>query len=108
MLEFAEDEIIETSSNTMTKVLYTEILDVFETEEYIYIKFGAQTVFILPVRCLDNKDAILEILRTKIPEKFDVEKRKECSLQIKNQFNLKRFFMQTRGSAKNAFPLTAC
>lgn len=55
-LEFLDDRIVENSEQGETVVKYSDVVNVYEEKEYIYIYYGAMQAFILPVRCLKDED----------------------------------------------------
>lgn len=64
-LDFGDNEITETSPNNVKRIPYSSILAVQEIENYIYLIIGAVEAVIIPIRCLDNKDTLLEFLNQK-------------------------------------------
>lgn len=64
-IELAEVGIVETAPGKVTQIPYSDVLEIADTDEYIYIRFGAQQTFILPHRCLDDKGAVLDFLHQK-------------------------------------------
>ncbi len=58
-IEFGETEIVESTAREINKTAYSEIIDICETEDYLYLKKGAVNYIILPIRCLEGKAAEL-------------------------------------------------
>lgn len=55
-IEFFKDKIVEKSEQGETIVKYTDVVDIYEEKDHIYIYYGAMQAFILPGRCLDDND----------------------------------------------------
>jgi len=65
-IEFTETEIIETAPDRVSHTPYSSVLAIRETDEQIFIKFGAMQSFILPIRCLgERKQELLDFLHEK-------------------------------------------
>lgn len=64
--EFNDEAIIETTTNSVLKIKYSDVLSVKSTDEYIYIFFGATQAFIIPRRCIGNEYDLEEFLKERV------------------------------------------
>lgn len=60
VLEFGDAEIIETTENSVKKVKYSEISRIGDTDEHIFVFFGAMEAFVIPKRCITDAQVELE------------------------------------------------
>ncbi len=66
-VEFAEDEICETSECSMERAKYSDITNILRDKEHIHLQIGAMKGLILPLRCLDGQEqALLDFLQDKL------------------------------------------
>lgn len=66
-VEFAEDEICETSECSMERAKYSDITNILRDKEHIHLQIGAMKGLILPLRCLDGQEqALLDFLQGKL------------------------------------------
>lgn len=66
-VEFAEDEICETSEYSMERAKYSDITNILRDKEHIHLQIGAMKGLILPLRCLDGQEqALLDFLQGKL------------------------------------------
>ena len=67
-LEFTENEVIETTENSVQKARYAEIRLVGETEEHIFLLLGALQGIVIPKSCTEGRaDELIQFLKGKIP-----------------------------------------
>ena len=66
-MEFAEDEICETSEYGMERAKYSDLTNILRDKEHIHLQIGAMKGVILPLRCLDGQEqALLDFLQDKL------------------------------------------
>lgn len=65
VLDFEENEIIETSEDSIKHIPYSSVLKVCKTEAHVYVMIGAMEAIIIPHQCLENVDAFLEFINNK-------------------------------------------
>ena len=58
-LEFRENELFEVTPQGTRTVPYSEFMDAYDTDEYIFLREGAQKAFVLPKHCLGDREAEL-------------------------------------------------
>ena len=69
-LEFRDGEIFEIRHDGERHIPYSEIVNIGEDEDYIYLRKGAQEAILLPRRCLDGRDEeVLAFVRERVTEK---------------------------------------
>lgn len=62
-VEFTENEIIETTSDSQNRVPYTMIMDIWVGEDAYYLMQSAVQALIVPYRCLENREAFFEYVK---------------------------------------------
>lgn len=65
-VEFAEDEVIETTPESERRSPYADFREIAETDDYIYIAKVTAESMVIPLRCVEDKDALLKLLHEKI------------------------------------------
>ena len=66
VIDFGETEILSTSAKGTEKVLYSDIHDIGEDEDNVYLRKGAMEALIIPDCCLpEGRSAFLEFIREK-------------------------------------------
>ena len=68
VIEFLDDNIVETCGQDKTVVKYNDIVSVYEERGYIYIFYGAMQAFILPERCFEDNE--LRDIKKKLSQSF--------------------------------------
>lgn len=69
-VEFTENEIIETSENSVQRANYDEVRLVGDAAEYIFILIGAVQGVIIPKSCAEGQaEELMDFLKRKIPDK---------------------------------------
>ena len=64
-VEFTDTALLETAPDSTRTVEYSTIVDVFDTPEYLFIMFGAVQAIIIPKRCVDDPQQLLDFLKSK-------------------------------------------
>ena len=62
---FGEDSMTETAPNHTNLIPYSDLLDVWETDEHFFVMFGALQAIIIPKRCVDDPQLLLAFLSKK-------------------------------------------
>ncbi len=65
-LSFLDDVIIEKTATTNRETPYTDFKEITQTDKYIYLAKHTQESMIIPLRCVEDKNAFLAFLKEKI------------------------------------------
>ena len=64
-LELTDTALIETAPTSAHTIEYSTVLDVIDTPEYVFVMFGAVQAIIIPKRCIDDPQQLLDFLKSK-------------------------------------------
>lgn len=64
-LDFKEDGFIMNAPNKTANYAYSDITEICEENDVLYIYIGAQEAFVIPHHCLEHKDDLIAFLREK-------------------------------------------
>lgn len=62
---FGEDAMTEAAPNHTNLIPYSDLLDVWETDEHFFVMFGALQAIIIPKRCVDDPQLLSAFLSKK-------------------------------------------
>lgn len=65
-LDFSDTQVSEKTESTFRETPYSDFINIQETDEYIYLEKNTAESLIIPLRCVEDKDALLSFLREKI------------------------------------------
>ena len=66
VLEFSDSGITETRGETQTPVSWEDIVSFDETNGCFYVWFGAAQAFVIPLRCVEDRDGLRKLLMEKV------------------------------------------
>ena len=65
-IEFTDTEVISTTTGEITRTAYTNLGELYVTDDYLYLYKNAISAFILPKRCLNGQtEELLQFLHAK-------------------------------------------
>lgn len=65
-LDFSESQVSEKTESSFRETPYSDFSQIQETDQYIYLEKHTAESMIIPLRCVEDKNALLGFLREKI------------------------------------------